>query len=157
MTNYNPANWALFFIGLAIQVATSIFLILTAVKDPATIPSRLFLYRAYERKFDRPTQGEERPKYLDVLNGRLTKMKYCWTCDIYRPPRTVHCGLCNCCIERLDHHCPWVGTCIGKRNYKYFITFLNLLAVSIIKVIIVSMIHAISTTYNTVILETNNT
>ena len=65
-----------------------------------------------------------RTKYLDIVNGRLTKMKYCSACDIYRPPRTIHCGTCGCCIERLDHHCPWIGTCVGKRNYKYFIVFL---------------------------------
>lgn len=65
-----------------------------------------------------------RTKYLDIVNGRLTKIKYCSSCDIYRPPRTIHCGTCGCCIERLDHHCPWIGTCVGKRNYKYFIIFL---------------------------------
>ena len=63
-------------------------------------------------------------KYMDILHGRITRIKYCEECDIYRPPRTIHCGLCGCCIERLDHHCPWIGTCVGKRNYKYFLFFL---------------------------------
>ena len=60
-----------------------------------------------------------------------SRLKYCSTCDIYRPFRSTHCGTCDSCIERLDHHCPWLGTCIGKRNYKHFFLFVNALGVYI--------------------------
>lgn len=31
----------------------------------------------------------------------------------------------------LDHHCPWLGTCIGMRNYSSFKVFVNLLVISL--------------------------
>lgn len=52
--------------------------------------------------------------------------KYCKTCNIWRPPRGHHCRICDNCIETQDHHCVWLNNCIGRRNYRYFFTFVSL-------------------------------
>ncbi|KAF3907870.1 hypothetical protein ABW20_dc0109166 [Dactylellina cionopaga] len=51
-------------------------------------------------------------------------VKYCKTCRIWRPPRCHHCRVCDNCIETQDHHCVWLNNCVGRRNYRYFFTFI---------------------------------
>jgi palmitoyltransferase ZDHHC9/14/18 len=58
-----------------------------------------------------------------VVKGKEILCPKCRTCHIYRPPRSFHCRECRACIEVHDHHCPWVGTCVGKRNHRYFLAF----------------------------------
>ena len=48
------------------------------------------------------------------LGGATHQLKLCSTCNIYRSPRVSHCSECDNCVLDLDHHCPWVGACIGR-------------------------------------------
>lgn len=41
------------------------------------------------------------------------------------------------CILNMDHYCPWMSTCIGYGNYRYFVMFLVYLLVGCSYVIIV--------------------
>eukprot|EP01127_Copromyxa_protea_P001461 TRINITY_DN11445_c0_g1_i1.p1 TRINITY_DN11445_c0_g1~~TRINITY_DN11445_c0_g1_i1.p1 ORF type:complete len:276 (-),score=4.17 TRINITY_DN11445_c0_g1_i1:45-872(-) len=58
------------------------------------------------------------------VRGHEEKMKWCSTCHIWRPLRCSHCRSCDQCVHRFDHHCPFVGNCIGLQNYRTFIIFL---------------------------------
>lgn len=48
----------------------------------------------------------------------------CAECSVYRKPRARHCMCCNRCVEKFDHHCPWINNCIGAKNLGVFYGFL---------------------------------
>lgn len=54
----------------------------------------------------------------------------CPYCILKKHKQTKHCFLCKKCVKHFDHHCIWLNNCIGKFNYKFFIVFLAILAIS---------------------------
>lgn len=58
-----------------------------------------------------------------MIDGEMITLKYCHTCELFRPPKASHCHYCDNCVEEFDHHCPWLSNCIGRRNYRSFVLF----------------------------------
>lgn len=132
----NPDRWyGILIVGSILTFLDLMFLFLTSCRDPGIVPRNTRPPESDEA-FDGTTPSMEWingrtphlriPKMKDVtVNGHTIKVKYCDTCLLYRPPRVSHCSICNNCVQRFDHHCPWVGQCVGIRNYRFFFMFIS--------------------------------
>ncbi|KAG2430389.1 hypothetical protein HYH02_013751 [Chlamydomonas schloesseri] len=108
-------------ISCILPVLAVIFLMLTACRDPGIIP---------RQDPDPEYLNGQKPRTKEVyVNNQRVVIRYNDTCHFYQPPRAHHCSVNDNCIERFDHHCPWVGTTIGLRNYRTFLLFVYTSAV----------------------------
>lgn len=84
-----------------------------------TIFSLVSSYHLFNAAYRDP--GLIRAKISDQEAGR----DFCWCdfCNNYQPPGGAHCPECNVCISGYDHHCVWMGQCIGRNNFRQFIRF----------------------------------
>ncbi|XP_069371675.1 palmitoyltransferase ZDHHC14-like [Paralichthys olivaceus] len=122
-SNLTPAIPA---VGVVLFVFVMAMLFRVTFSDPGVLPRATPDEAAHlETQIDSWSCSALPPRTRDVvINGQTVKLKYCFTCRIFRPPRASHCSLCDNCVERFDHHCPWVGNCVGRRNYRFFYLFI---------------------------------
>ncbi|XP_043995874.1 palmitoyltransferase ZDHHC23-A-like isoform X2 [Gambusia affinis] len=66
--------------------------------------------------FIQTTAAEQTRKYPPT-----SKWSLCPVCKIMRPPRAGHCRTCGSCVQRLDHHCVWINSCVGQANHRSFL------------------------------------
>ncbi|KAJ6774050.1 ZINC FINGER DHHC DOMAIN CONTAINING PROTEIN [Salix purpurea] len=128
------AGYAILVVAIIFTIYVLALLFLTSARDPGIIPRNSHPPEE-EFRYDpsvsievggRQTPSLQFPRTKEVMvNGIPVRVKYCDTCMLYRPPRCSHCSICNNCVERFDHHCPWVGQCIGLRNYRCFFMFVS--------------------------------
>jgi len=45
---------------------------------------------------------------------------WCPFCVEHVDATSKHCRLCDKCVQDFDHHCKWLNTCIGAKNYRLF-------------------------------------
>ena len=61
---------------------------------------------------------------LDIVEKGEEVDNFCPYCLVKKSFRSVHCLVCQHCVDEFDHHCFWVGNCIGRKNYILFFIFL---------------------------------
>ena len=114
-----PSSIFFIVLNLLIYAAILIFLLIGGCSDPG------ILERNNEFSF-----YENRKSVIKMnIQGHMMNINYCYTCFHFRPPRTSHCAECDNCVQNFDHHCLWMGTCVGKRNYKFFYYILSLTSI----------------------------
>ncbi len=130
---YSTATWAIPGIGLgavgvfveyALLISTVCFFSCAGCSDPGIIFKELCEDDSTDS--DRTMDVESNSKM------RLPKKSKCMHCEVYRSLTASHCYDCDLCISDLDHHCPWTGKCIGKKNLKNFQMFLGSLGLLIL-------------------------
>ena len=81
-----------------------------------------------------------------VMNKKKTLLDnvYCNICKVYYNPKNKveHCNFCKVCVEKMDHHCVWVGKCVAKNNAFYFYGMIVNICILYIYIIICGIFFA---------------
>lgn len=66
---------------------------------------------------------------------------WCAECKSLKTDRAHHTRYSETCIPRFDHYCMWLGTPVGKRNYRLFCQFMVYMLTVIIIVFVSTCAH----------------
>jgi hypothetical protein len=82
---------------------------------------------------------------MNKIRRNAEESGFCYICQVHFDPRNKveHCRFCGVCIEKMDHHCVWVGKCVAKNNTFYFYAMIVSVIIMYIYIIIIGIFMAV--------------
>lgn len=87
--------------------------------------------------------AQDLEEYLHCVDRGEFK-QVCVVCRTKREMRSHHCKECGRCVQRLDHHCPWIDNCVGIGNQRCFYCFIMTLLALIVSFYYLVWIYAVN-------------
>ena len=113
-------------------------------RDPLTVgpaTTEWVMVKTFPSRKQISTQSAAENGSANGATAMEVPTKYCKTCRIWRPARAHHCRTCDACMETQDHHCVWLNNCVGRRNYRYFFSYVAFASVLSLCLIAFSLLH----------------
>lgn len=94
-------------------------------KTPETLKNGSFVVAMEGNQMGRSSSGSNATSWSKLVAelypiGTTIRTWTCTYCNVEQPPRTKHCHDCDMCVLQFDHHCVWLGNCIGQGNHCRF-------------------------------------
>ena len=109
--NYLKNNYIYVSIGLICLGLNYIYILISLI---------LIIYFQCIIKYNQHL-SKNKKNFLTMFNNTNN---ICIKCIRIKKPNTIHCLVCNLCIDDWDHHCFWLNCCITQNNKKCFASFL---------------------------------
>ncbi len=136
---------------VCLVIANSLSFMQVCVLDPGRVnkkvhhrysPDTIFIGDSASTQISMSKSGEWIRRIK--IDGIVFEEKYCLECNLFRISGMSHCRECNRCILDMDHHCIWLGNCIGRNNMKHFHVYLyTLVAVIYTKLMLLYKIYKV--------------
>jgi palmitoyltransferase len=126
----NPWQWLNIVLSSIIILPFLIVFIMICYIDPA---EDAVIYKSQGPRID--FDRRQHPHVITEL--------YCHVCSVHVTEKAKHCSSCNKCVYSFDHHCVWLNTCIGGKNYRLFLLMLSLVAIGTLIIFINSLLQFI--------------
>ena len=145
---FSECAWSAALI-VCLVIANSLSFMQVCVLDPGRVnkkinhrysPDTIFIGDCASTQINMNKNGE----WIRTINidGEVFEEKYCLECNLFRINGMSHCRECNRCILDMDHHCIWLGNCIGRNNMKHFHVYLyTLVAIIYTKLMLLYKIY----------------
>lgn len=91
--------------------------------------------------------------HFSSLVSEIDTEHLCPDCETIKTSRSQHCLVCHQCVERFDHHCPWVNNCIGVKNHNTYMAYLVFQLLAILMDLVMCIWATITVVHNEYYLE----